>query len=318
MKVSHGLQLTLKKQQKSCREFLGPRKPQAMTGLICSHTEYKCAVKPSGTWHTHTQTRCYCSLGSLDTIEICTTPPKISVHLPSCVFSSVSSLSNSLMPQPVRDAEHFAVKQSHSRSLTSPLHWWPHRFLERAVEPAVAEHVLDGDGWILQVFERVHQDKVQNYIIEVQVFHLGKTWTLVLLILPWRSLCYCVTVGRGGVSYPSCGQLRLRVFPVVCVLQEVDHLLKRFLKPVWVLKMHTARVKAAVSDRYGSFYWQPGLQSYLACFHDDGGQNLLPRFSQKHSGCSLTQKELSTWMQKWKVTRSAQLADFKLNGAMHW
>lgn len=30
--------LTLKKQQKSCRELLGPRKPQARTGLICSHT----------------------------------------------------------------------------------------------------------------------------------------------------------------------------------------------------------------------------------------------------------------------------------------
>lgn len=79
------------------------------------------------------------------------------------------------MPRPVRDAEYLAVKQTDPRmGLSSPFDGLPHRFLERAVEPAVAEHVLDGDGWILQVFERVHQDKVQNYVIEVQVFHLEK------------------------------------------------------------------------------------------------------------------------------------------------
>lgn len=47
-----------------------------------------------------------------------------------------------------------------------------HRLLEGAVEPAVVDHVLDGDWWILQVLERVHQDEVQHNIIEVQVLHL--------------------------------------------------------------------------------------------------------------------------------------------------
>lgn len=49
---------------------------------------------------------------------------------------------------------------------------FPHRLLEGAVEPAVVDHVLDGDWWILQVLKRVHQDEVQHYIIEVQVLHL--------------------------------------------------------------------------------------------------------------------------------------------------
>ena len=50
-----------------------------------------------------------------------------------------------------------------------------HCLLEGAVEPAVVDHVLDGDGWILQVLERVHQDEVQHNIIEVQVLHLVRT-----------------------------------------------------------------------------------------------------------------------------------------------
>lgn len=54
--------------------------------------------------------------------------------------------------------------------------WWDmtvtHRFLEGAVQPAVVDHILDGDWWILQVLKWIHQDEVQHYVIEVQVFHL--------------------------------------------------------------------------------------------------------------------------------------------------
>lgn len=60
-----------------------------------------------------------------------------------------------------------------------------------------------------------------------------------------------------------------------------------------------------------------GLQSHLVCFHNDGRQNLLPRFSQKHSGRSLTQEELRTRAQQLKVSSSAQLTDSKLNSAIH-
>lgn len=112
--IFHGLQLTLKKQQKSCSEFLGPRKPQARTGLICSHTEYKWAVKPSGTWDTHRMLPQPLSARTLyrNLLHLLFLLPKISVDdLPSCVFSSVSSLSNNLMPRPVRDAEYLAVNK---------------------------------------------------------------------------------------------------------------------------------------------------------------------------------------------------------------
>lgn len=49
-----------------------------------------------------------------------------------------------------------------------------HSLLEGAVEPAVVDHILDGDWWILQVLKRVHQDEVQHYVIEVQVLYLVK------------------------------------------------------------------------------------------------------------------------------------------------
>lgn len=35
-----------------------------------------------------------------------------------------------------------------------------HGLFEGAVEPAVVDHVLDGDRWVLQVLKRVHQDEV--------------------------------------------------------------------------------------------------------------------------------------------------------------
>lgn len=49
-----------------------------------------------------------------------------------------------------------------------------HRLLEGAVEPAVVDHVLDGDRRVLQVLKRVHQDEVQHYVIEVQVLDLPR------------------------------------------------------------------------------------------------------------------------------------------------
>lgn len=42
-----------------------------------------------------------------------------------------------------------------------------HCLLEGAVEPAVVDHVLDGDGWILQVLEGVHQNEIQHDVVEV-------------------------------------------------------------------------------------------------------------------------------------------------------
>lgn len=49
-----------------------------------------------------------------------------------------------------------------------------HCLLEGAVEPAVVDHVLDGDGWILQVLEGVHQNEIQHDVVEVQMLHLVK------------------------------------------------------------------------------------------------------------------------------------------------
>lgn len=176
--------------------------------------------------------------------------------------------------------------------MSSPFDRLPHRFLERAVEPAVAEHVLDGDGGILQVFERVHQDKVQNDVIEVQVFHLGQTWTLALFILPWCSLCCCVTESD-VVDLPLVWPALSRCFPSGPCSQGSRSSPQRLPRTGLGSEKHTASVRTAVND-YGSLHRQLGLQSYLVCFHHDGRQNLLSRFSQKHSGCSLTQEELRT------------------------
>lgn len=48
-----------------------------------------------------------------------------------------------------------------------------HRFFEGAVEPAVVDHVLNGDGRVFQVLKGVHKDEVQDYVIEIQVLDLA-------------------------------------------------------------------------------------------------------------------------------------------------
>lgn len=130
-------------------------------------------------------------------------------HVPSCVVSSASAQTNNWTPLPIKYmkinylwkvkiikngrhqsrmwrnlsigiyfcilplnfySEQWIKKDFPGISWVSEyLNAFTHRLLKRAVEPAVVDHILDGDGWILQILKRVHQDEVQHDVIEVQV-----------------------------------------------------------------------------------------------------------------------------------------------------
>ena len=103
-----------------------------------------------------------------------------------------------------------------------------HGFLEGAVEPAVVHNVLDGDRWILQVLKRIHQDEVQHDVVEVQVLHLARARMKLVGLESKKSTGG--EVETFDITHSSCGQLHLRVLPVLRVLQEANHLFKHFLK----------------------------------------------------------------------------------------
>lgn len=46
-------------------------------------------------------------------------------------------------------------------------------FFEGTVEPAVIDHVLDGDGGALQVLKGIHEDEVEDDVVKVQVLYLA-------------------------------------------------------------------------------------------------------------------------------------------------
>jgi hypothetical protein len=49
-----------------------------------------------------------------------------------------------------------------------------HCLFEGAVQPTVVDHILNGHGRIFKVLKGVHEDKVQHYVIEIQVLDLAK------------------------------------------------------------------------------------------------------------------------------------------------
>lgn len=49
-----------------------------------------------------------------------------------------------------------------------------HRLFKGAVEPAVVDHVLDRYGRVFQVLEGIHQDEVQDDVVEVQMPNLAR------------------------------------------------------------------------------------------------------------------------------------------------
>lgn len=183
----------------------------------------------------------------------------------------------------------------------------PHRFLKGAVEPAVVDHVLDGDRWILQVLKGVHQDEVQHYVIEVQVLHLRRRriWILERKMIhslrnqmvrsqtrnrrekkkrqsprvwPAPPLCFpSVPCAPGRKASP-------RTLPQICSDSENQTLTVRGRK-------HSLRVSPHIIP-------QRRRRSYLLCFNDNRRQYFLSCFGQKHPGCSLAQNELQNKKQQ--------------------
>ena len=49
-----------------------------------------------------------------------------------------------------------------------------HCLFEGAVQPTVVDHILNGHGRVFKVLKGVHEDKVQDYVIEIQVLDLAK------------------------------------------------------------------------------------------------------------------------------------------------
>ena len=43
---------------------------------------------------------------------------------------------------------------------------------EGAIQPSIVDNILNGDRRILQVLKRVHEDEIEDDVIEVQMLHL--------------------------------------------------------------------------------------------------------------------------------------------------